>query len=130
MDNKKIMANVTGLSVKVSLTHSVLLFLTNFLLQIGIAYGKCALLYVGGVFNRAEIFTVGPALTCALESEGCATAGGQIIVCHSAYKPVEQHYHGEYRKTVRCGDKDYRFYEVTGVIVGVRGAADAILIKT
>ena len=59
MDNKKIMSNVTGLSVK-----------------IGIAYGKCALLYVGGVFNRAETFTVGPALTCALESEGCASAGG------------------------------------------------------
>lgn len=51
-------------------------------------------------------------------------------MCHSAYKPVEQHYHGDYIKTVRCGDKDYRFYEVTGVIVGVRGAADAILIKT
>lgn len=59
MDNKKIMKGVTGLSVK-----------------IGIAYGPCALLYVGGVFNRSEFFTVGPALSCALESEGCATAGG------------------------------------------------------
>jgi len=46
------MANVTNLSVK-----------------IGISYGKCALLYVGGVFDRAEFFTVGSALTHALKSE-------------------------------------------------------------
>ena len=36
------------------------------MLQIGIGYGDCALLYVGGVFNRAEFFTVGQALTSAL----------------------------------------------------------------
>jgi hypothetical protein len=46
------MANVTNLSVK-----------------IGIAFGKCALLYVGGVFDRSEFFTVGSALTHALKSE-------------------------------------------------------------
>ena len=46
------MANVTNLSVK-----------------IGIGFGKCALLYVGGIFNRSEFFTVGPALIHALGSE-------------------------------------------------------------
>jgi hypothetical protein len=40
---------------------------------------------VGGVFGRAEFFTVGPALTYALKSEENATAGGQIIVSESAY---------------------------------------------
>lgn len=59
LNNKKILANVTNLSVK-----------------IGISYGKCALLYVGGVFDRAEFFTVGTALTNALKSEEQATAGG------------------------------------------------------
>lgn len=44
--------------------------------KIGIGFGKCAILYVGGVFNRSEFFTVGSALTQALESEGCCTAGG------------------------------------------------------
>ena len=44
--------------------------------KIGIGYGKCALLYVGGVFNRAEFFTVGEALKLALKSEGNATGGG------------------------------------------------------
>lgn len=44
--------------------------------KIGIGYGKCAILYVGGVLNRSEFLTVGTALTKALESEGEATAGG------------------------------------------------------
>jgi len=59
MNNKKIMANVTNLSVK-----------------IGIGFGKCALLYVGGVFQRSEFFTVGTAHGFALASEGEATSGG------------------------------------------------------
>ena len=46
------------------------------LLQIGIGYGKCAILYVGGVFNRNESFTIGEALSDALKSEGMASAGG------------------------------------------------------
>lgn len=72
LNNKKILANVTNLSVK-----------------IGIAYGKCALLYVGGVFDRAEFFTVGSALTYALKSEEHATGGGQIIVSETAFKHVK-----------------------------------------
>ena len=79
MDNKQIMASVTNLSVK-----------------IGIGYGSCALLYVGGIFDRAEYFTVGEALTAALQSEEQATSGGQIIVSESAFKFVGgQYYEGE-----------------------------------
>jgi hypothetical protein len=53
MNNFQILADVSSLSVK-----------------IGIGYGPCSLLYVGGVFGRSEFFTVGPALTYALKSEG------------------------------------------------------------
>jgi hypothetical protein len=49
---------------------------TNLSVKIGIGYGDCALLYVGGVFNRSEFFTVGDALTQALKSEENATGGG------------------------------------------------------
>ena len=59
MGNLVILEGVSGLSVK-----------------IGIGYGKCALLYVGGVFNRAEFFTVGKSLKLALKSEGNAECGG------------------------------------------------------
>ena len=53
LHNKKITENVTRLKVK-----------------IGIAWGHCALLYVGGVLDSSEYFTVGLALENALESEG------------------------------------------------------------
>jgi hypothetical protein len=52
----------------------------------GIGYGKCALLYVGGIFNRSEFFTVGESHVWALKSEGCALGGGEIIVAESAFK--------------------------------------------
>jgi hypothetical protein len=42
MNNFQVISGVASLSVK-----------------IGIGFGKCALLYVGGVFGRAEYFTVG-----------------------------------------------------------------------
>ena len=59
--------------------------MNNLIIQIGIGFGDCALLYVGGVFNRAEFFTVGEGLTQALNSEENATAGGQIIVSQNAW---------------------------------------------
>ena len=31
--------------------------------KIGIGYGTCALLYVGGVFQRSEFFTIGNSLS-------------------------------------------------------------------
>ena len=52
MHNLVIMADVSALQVKM-----------------GIGFGTCALLYVGGVFQRQEFFTVGAALTFALDSE-------------------------------------------------------------
>ena len=54
--------------------------LASLSVKIGIGFGKCALLYVGGIFNRAEFFTVGDALKQALGSEGCASGGGETIV--------------------------------------------------
>ena len=68
LNNKKIMSNITNLSVKVSHHSSHI--------QIGIGIGKCALLHVGGVFNRAEFFTIGDALTQCMACEGDCTAGG------------------------------------------------------
>lgn len=107
MHNKKITANVTSLKVK-----------------IGIGWGKCALLYVGGVFNRSEFFTVGIGLERALESEGHATEGGQIIVNESAWRHVKDHYYdGVQTKTSK------KFYLVTDSKIGVKGGAEAILMK-
>ena len=62
--------------------------------KIGIGYGTCALLYVGGVFRRSESFTIGESLMWALGSEGQATGGGQIIVAESAFKHVREFFTG------------------------------------
>lgn len=56
--------------------------------KIGIGYGECGILYVGGVFNRAETLTVGEALLQALKSEGMATGGGQIVISQSCHEFV------------------------------------------
>ena len=51
MNNKSILKGFKALSVK-----------------IGIGAGKCALMHVGGVFNRAEFFAVGEGLQQALDA--------------------------------------------------------------
>ena len=63
-----------------------------FCVQIGIGYGTCALLYVGGVFKRSESFTIGDSLMWALRSEGMADSGGQIICADAAFKYVKEHF--------------------------------------
>jgi hypothetical protein len=70
------------------------------------------LLYVGGVFGRAEYFTVGPSLTCALRSEEQATEGGQIIVNLSAYQHVKDFYQSD--EIEAHGDKFYRIIKLVG----------------
>ena len=55
-------------------------------------YGRCAILYVGGVFDRCELLTVGSALTDALKSEGCSSSGGEVIVASSAFMYVREYF--------------------------------------
>lgn len=48
--------------------------------KIGVGVGSCALMHVGGVFERAEFFAVGDGLKQALDSEHHIVRGGQIVV--------------------------------------------------
>ena len=112
------MSNVTNLSVKVSVNVNIL--------QIGIGFGDCALLYVGGVFNRAEFFTVGEALTQALSSEENATAGGQIIISNNAWSHVSTFFESDELINEHSGKK---FYKISGMISGIRTRADAVLLR-
>jgi hypothetical protein len=43
---------------------------------------------VGGIFNRAEFFTIGDALTAALKCEGDCKEGGQIVVSSDMWRIV------------------------------------------
>lgn len=77
LNNKCIMQGVSRLSVKV-----------------GIGAGKCGILYVGGVFKRAEFFTVGDALSQALACEHSSTHGGQVIVSPEGWEIVKENFEG------------------------------------
>lgn len=85
------------------------------------------MLYVGGVFGRAEFFTVGPALTFALKSEENATAGGQIIVSETAFKYVRRFYSSD-ELTNDHGEKFYKIIKLVGE--GVKTRADALVLRS
>ena len=62
----------------------------------------------------------------ALGSEGEATGGGQIIVSDTAFKYVRDKY---YEGTEIISEEGKKFYLVTKVLAGIRGRADAVLLK-
>lgn len=95
--------------------------------QIGVGYGKCALLYVGGILNRAEFLTVGPALTQALSSEGMAKQGGQTIVSDEAFQLVSKIYKATELIETKTGKK---FHDIESLIgEGVKAISDALQMR-
>ena len=94
--------------------------------KIGIGYGQCALLYVGGVFHRTEFFSIGDSLKQALASEGMCERGGQIVVSNEAYRHVR-----EYFTATELQDNEkqmfYRVSKLSGQSVKIR--ADANLLR-
>ena len=65
---------------------------TTLSVKIGIGYGKCGILYVGGVYNRSETLTVGEALTQALKSEGMSGGGGDVVIAEPCFKHVAEYF--------------------------------------
>ena len=60
------------------------------------------------MFNRAEFFTVGEALTQALSSEENASGGGQIIVSSGAWTHVSKFFESEEIISEHGGKRFYR----------------------
>ena len=94
--------------------------------KIGIGYGQCSLLYVGGVFQRTEFFTIGDSLSQALGSEGMCECGGQIVVSDQAFKLVKD-YFAATKLTAPDGQAFFRVSKITGQSVKIR--ADANLLR-
>ena len=84
---------------------------------------------MGGVFGRAEFFTVGDALTYALKSEGCCTSGGQIVVSETAFRFVSDVYTND--KIVATDDgKDENFHLIKKLIgEGIKTRSDALALR-
>ena len=91
---------------KVLTNSNELLYRFIRIVQIGIGYGRCALLYVGGVFGRSESFTIGEALMWALRSEGQAEGGGQIIVAEAAFQHVREFFRAKEIVDETSADRD------------------------
>ncbi len=106
LNNKRIMQNVSKLSVKV-----------------GIGAGKCGLLHVGGVFKRAEFFVVGGALSQALECEHLSTHGGQVIVSGECWNLVKENFEA----TQIPDHNNYEIKELLGP--GIRANADSMSMR-
>ena len=60
-------------------------------------------------------------------SEGCATGGGQIVISDTAFKYVKDKY-VEGKELIN--EEGKKFYLFTKVKEGVRGRADAVLLKS
>ena len=100
----------------------------NLSVKIGIGFGVCGILYVGGVFNRAETLTVGEALFEALKSEGMATGGGQIIISQTCHDFVSDFFKFKRLCSEETGEN---FYLVDNKFMAnrVRILADAIKLR-
>ena len=96
--------------------------------KIGIGYGECGILYVGGVFNRAETLTVGEALFDALKSEGMATGGGQVIISQTCFDFVSDFFKAKRLNNEETGET---FFLIDNKFMAnrVRILADAIKLR-
>ena len=58
--------------------------------KVGLGFGKCKILLVGGKFERFECLVVGESMRQACCSECHCTSGGQIVVCQSVYELIKE----------------------------------------
>ena len=60
--------------------------------KVGLGFGECKVLLVGGVFDRYECLVVGESMRQACTSECHCQGGGEIVVCESVYHLIQQYY--------------------------------------
>jgi len=89
--------------------------------KVGLGFGECKVLLVGGIFDRFECLVVGESMRQACTSECHCQGGGEVVVCESVYNLIQQYYdfelappdleHGEsdglsYYKLIRAKNND------------------------
>ncbi|KRX10829.1 P-loop containing nucleoside triphosphate hydrolase [Pseudocohnilembus persalinus] len=99
--------------------------------KIGFGVGKFSIVYVGGVFGRAEYLPAGDPLNQAFEAESYAPHGGVVIVSPQVYQIVSEFF--EFTMCEKKKDdpnpKNFPFYRVQSVKQKIRSVADAVLIN-
>ena len=102
--------------------------------KIGLGFGTCKVLLVGGKFDRFECLVVGEAMRQACTSECHCKGGGETVVSEDVYKKICKYYNFvEAEPDTEHGPGDglkyYKFIkEKTGDKIQIR--ADAFLMRT
>jgi adenylate cyclase 10 len=103
--------------------------------KIGLGFGECRILLVGGQFKRCEYLVIGEAMRQACESETHATGGGETICSEDVYDYVKDYYaveeivgDGSHGHGDGDGKKYYKIIKIIGEKVPVK--SDAYLMRT
>ena len=102
--------------------------------KVGLGFGECKVLLVGGIFDRFECLVVGESMRQACSSECHCQGGGEVVVCESVYNKIQQYYdfeeappdleHGE-----SDGLKYYKLIKAKNTQDKVKIRADAFLMR-
>ena len=102
--------------------------------KVGLGFGECKVLLVGGIFDRFECLVVGESMRQACSSECHCQGGGEVVVCESVYNLIQQYYDFEIAPPdLEHGDNDgLKYYKLNGAkntMDKVKIRADAFLMR-
>ena len=101
--------------------------------KVGLGFGKCKILLVGGKFERFECLVVGESMRQACCSECHCNNGGQIVVCQSVYELIKEFFLFEEAPpdTEHKPADDLKYYLFKKIIKDekVQKRADAFLLR-
>ena len=102
--------------------------------KVGLGFGECKVLLVGGIFDRFECLVVGESMRQACASECHCQGGGEVVVCESVYNLIQQYYDFELAPPdLEHGDNDglnyYKLIKAKNTMDKVKIRADAFLMR-
>ena len=101
--------------------------------KVGLGFGECKVLLVGGIFDRFECLVVGESMRQACTSECHCQGGGEIVVCESVYNLIKEYYDfKEAPPDLEHGETDgLKYYKLLGAknTDKVKIRADAFLMR-
>lgn len=102
--------------------------------KVGLGFGKCKVLLVGGKFDRFECLVVGEAMRQACTSECHCKSGGETVVSEDVYSQIEEFYDFvEAEPDTEHGPGDgLKYYKYIGKKTNdkIQTRADAFLMRT
>ena len=102
--------------------------------KVGLGFGECKVLLVGGIFDRFECLVVGESMRQACSSECHCQGGGEVVVCESVYNLIQQYYDFEeappdLEHSENDGLKYFKLIKAKNTLDKVKIRADAFLMR-